>query len=157
MSKKQYIEAFSNIHPSDESIERIMNMTNKKYSVGFRKILVIAAAVIAIICSAGFAADAATDGAVSKTVSEAFDTVSKMITVLVNGKEADAEVNITEKTNADGEKYYDAEVKIKSPDTDSDYEYNINYSIAKDSIVGDSDEIDAAIADALEIVIEQTE
>lgn len=118
MSKKQYIEAFSNIHPSDESIERIMNMTNKKCISGFRKALVIIAVVVTIFCSIGLVANAATDGAVAETISEVAESVSKKITVIVNGKES--KVDLIEETNADGETCYIAEIKSDG-DTKGDF------------------------------------
>lgn len=48
MSKKQYTDTFSNIHPSDETIERIMSMTNKKHFTGFSK--TPAAVEVASVC-----------------------------------------------------------------------------------------------------------
>ena len=109
MSKKQYTDTFSNIHPSDETIERIMSMTNKKHFTGFSKTLVALVAVISILCSIGLVANAATDGAVAETVSEVFEAVSNKVTILINGKETEAEIDVSEKTNSDGEKYYEAE------------------------------------------------
>lgn len=125
MSKKQYTETFSKLHPSDESIERIMSMTNKKYVVGVRKTLIIAAVVISILCSVGLAANAATDGAVADSVSKAFENVSKKITVMVNGEEKEADVTVTQKTGSNGEELYEAEVKINT-DPDKPFEVNTN-------------------------------
>ena len=116
MSKKQYTDTFSNIHPSDETIERIMSMTNKKHFTGFNKTLVALVAVISILCSIGLVANAATDGAVAETVSEVFEAVSNKVTILINGKETEAEIDVSEKTNSDGEKYYEAEIKVDIPD-----------------------------------------
>lgn len=126
MSKKQYTETFSKLHPSDESIERIMSMTDKKYVSGVRKTLIIAAVVISILCSVGLAANAATDGAVADSVSEAFETVSKKITVMVNGEEKEADVTVTKKTGPAGEEVYEAEAKIN---TDPDIAFGTNTDV----------------------------
>ena len=125
MNKKQYTDTFSNIHPSDETIERIMTMTNKKNFTGFRKTLIALVAVISILCSIGLVANAATDGAVAETVSEVFETVSDKITILINGKETEADINISQATNADGEKYYDAEIKVNIPESDAEVKYEL--------------------------------
>lgn len=123
MSKEQYIDTFSNIRPSDEAIERIMNMTSKKQFTSISKAVIALVAIISIICSIGFVANAATDGSVSKTVSEVFESISNKIIVLINGEKASADISVTEKTDADGEKYYEAEVKVDVPDDSAKVEY----------------------------------
>lgn len=129
MSKKQYIDTFSNIHPSDESIERIMRMTNKKNTVFFRKTVIIVSAVIFILCSFAFAVNAATDGTVAKSVSEAIETVSDKISVLVNSKQINADIaDITGNINENSEKCY--EVKISSDETESSFV--VQYECASD-------------------------
>lgn len=95
MSKEQYVEAFSKIYPSEESIERIIGMTEKRHFVSIRKTLVILAAVIAVVCSMALIANAATDGAVS----EAIDSViSSKMAVLVNGKEIEYSESVSTPT-----------------------------------------------------------
>ena len=64
MNKERYKQAFSNIHPSDEAIERIFDMTQKKTKRIKFKVLLTAAIVIALSVCAVFSANAATDGAV---------------------------------------------------------------------------------------------
>lgn len=148
MSKKQYTDTFSNIHPSDETIERIMSMTDKKRFTGLSKTLVVLAAVISILCSISLVVNAATDGAVAETVSEAFKTVSNKITILINGKETetDADINISEKTSADGEKYYEAEVKVDIPDSDAEVEYKLQ--LDGETV---SEDIDSALRESMEL------
>lgn len=134
MSKKQYKEAFSNIHPSDESIERIMSMTNKKHICAFPKAMIILAIIISLFCSVGLVANAATDGAVAETISDAAKEASRKITVLVNGKEEsekefsrkikvsvngkeeDGEVFVTPVTAPDGEEIYEIRAEHVSGD-----------------------------------------
>ena len=64
MNKERYKQAFSNIHPSNEAIERIFDMTQKKTKRIKFKVLLTAAIVIALSVCAVFSANAATDGAV---------------------------------------------------------------------------------------------
>ncbi len=127
MSKKQYIETFSTLNPSEESIERIMSMTDKKRISRLNKTLIIIAVVISLLCSVGLVANAATGGAVAESVSEVVEKVSKKMTVLVNGKEE--KVTVSEKIDPKDEKYYPADekcyaavIEVKSPDTDTKYE-----------------------------------
>ncbi len=120
MSKKQYIDIFSNIHPSDESIERIMRMTNKKHFIDFRKTFVVLVAAISVLSSIGLVANAATDGAVAETVSKVFESVSNKVIVLINGKESEAEIKISEEVNSNGEKYYMVEIADNIPDDNTD-------------------------------------
>lgn len=146
MSKKQYTEAFSNIHPSDEVIERIMNMTEKKHFTNFGKVLAVSVAIISIFLSMGLVvANAATDGAVSEAVSEAFENVSNKITILINGNETQANVSVTEKTNVNGEQYIEAEIEVDVPDSDDTVEY-------KARINGDfeAENIDSALQEGFE-------
>lgn len=142
MSKKQYKEAFSNIHPSDESIERIMSMTNKKHIYAFPKAMIILAIIISLFCSVGLVANAATDGAVAETISEAAKEVSRKIsasvngkeeaekefsrkiTVSVNGEETEGEVIVTPVTAPDGEELYEIRVEHDSGDITCVEDYN---------------------------------
>lgn len=154
MGKKQYTDTFSNIHPSDETIERIMSMTNKKHFTGFSKTLVALVAVISILCSIGLVANAATDGAVAETVSEVFEAVSNKVTILINGKETEAEIDVSEKTNSDGEKYYEAEIKVDIPDAYAEVECELQ--LDGDTVMED---IDSALQESIELHIykEETE
>lgn len=154
MNKSKYTATFSNIHPSDETIERIMSMTNKKIFTGFRKTLVALVAVISILCSIGLVANAATDGAVAETVSEVFEAVSNRIIIFIDGKATEADINISEKTNADGEKYYDAEIKVDIPDSDT--EVKCELQLNGDIVLSD---IDSALQENIELHIynEKTE
>ncbi len=86
MNKTKYKEVFSKVHPSDETIERIFDMTNKKYKS--IRTLAIIMALIAVLCSFGIVAYASTDGEIKETISNAVETVKKEITVLVNGESA---------------------------------------------------------------------
>lgn len=89
MNKTKYKEVFSKVHPSDETIERIFEMTNQKYNKSI-KTLAIAMVLIAVLCSFGIVAYASTDGEIKETISNAVETVKKEITVLVNGETATA-------------------------------------------------------------------
>lgn len=89
MNKTKYKEVFSKVHPSDETIERIFEMTNQKYNKSI-KTLAIVMALIAVLCSFGIVAYASTEGEIKETISNAVETVKKEITVLVNGESATA-------------------------------------------------------------------
>lgn len=89
MNKTKYKEVFSKVHPSDETIERIFEMTNKKYNKSIRT-LAIVMALIAVLCSFGIVGYASTDGEIKETVSNAVETIKKEISVLVNGETATA-------------------------------------------------------------------
>lgn len=87
MNETKYKEVFSKVHPSDETIERIFEMTNQKYNKSI-KTLAIVMALIAVLCSFGIVAYASTEGEIKETISNAVETVKKEITVLVNGESA---------------------------------------------------------------------
>ena len=131
-----------------------MSMTNKKHFTGFSKTLVALVAVISILCSIGLVANAATDGAVAETVSEVFEAVSNKVTILINGKETEAEIDVSEKTNSDGEKYYEAEIKVDIPDAYAEVECELQ--LDGDTVMED---IDSALQESIELHIykEETE
>lgn len=152
MSKKQYKEAFSNIHPSDESIERIMSMTSKKHICAFPKAMIILAIIISLFCSVGLVANAATDGAVAETLSNAAKEASRKVTVLVSGKEEEkefsrkikvsvngneeeGEVFVTPVTAPDGEEIYEIRVEHDSGDITCVEDYNTAIYTAVDEIL----------------------
>ncbi len=89
MNKTKYKESFSKVHPSNETIERIFEMTNKKYNKSIRT-LAIVMALITVLCSFGIVGYASTDGEIKETVSNAVETIKKEISVLVNGETATA-------------------------------------------------------------------
>lgn len=79
MNSDNYKKAFSNIRPSDERLERIFDMTEKKKRVrGFKKGLIAVIAVIIVLMCGMLTANAATDGAF-------FDGVK----LIINGEEVD--------------------------------------------------------------------
>lgn len=96
MNSDNYKKAFSNIRPSDERLERIFDMTEKKKRVrGLKKgLIAVMAVIIALMCGA-LTANAATDGAF-------FDGVR----LIINGKEVDESEYLKVRksyTNEDGE------------------------------------------------------
>ena len=64
MLRDNYKKAFSQINPSEETIERIFEMSEKKHSKKIRKGLIIAIALIAVLLFGVLTAYAATDGAI---------------------------------------------------------------------------------------------
>lgn len=63
MLRDNYKKAFSQINPSEETIERIFEMTEKKRIKRIHKGLIIAIALIAVLLCGSLTANAATDGA----------------------------------------------------------------------------------------------
>lgn len=143
MSKEQYIDTFSNIHPSNEAIERIISMTSKKQFTSIKKAIIVLAAIISIICSIGFVANAESDGSVTEKVSQVFESISNKITVLINGEETQADINVTEKTNSEGEKYYEAQVYVDIPEDNAyiEYKFQLDNTTALDDALNEKAQI----------------
>lgn len=77
MNKNNYKKAFSQVRPSDEAIERIFEMTEKKNrKIKHKGLIVAIACLVALLCGT-LTANAATDGAL-------FDGIK----LIVNGEEA---------------------------------------------------------------------
>ena len=78
MLRDNYKKAFSQINPSEETIEKIFEMTEKKRSKKIRKGLIIAVALVATLLCGAFTANAATDGALFEGIG-----------LIINGQEVD--------------------------------------------------------------------
>lgn len=90
MNNELYRGVFSNVHPSDTAIERIMNMTEKKkkrYAV--RTVAVIAAVISALFVS-GIIVNAATDGALKESAAAVAESIKQKFNLTINGKTKDA-------------------------------------------------------------------
>lgn len=111
MNKKLYKDTFSQIRPSDETVERILTMTERKKYIVLRKALAIILVVTLAICTVGIIADATADGEVSEKISEVAENVSKKLRVFINGKETDNFEFITE-TDENGETHYKASIDL---------------------------------------------
>ena len=67
MNREDYKRVFSHVSPSEETIERILNMAEKKQKrFKLKKAVLLAAAVVILMLCTLIAADAATDGDVFK-------------------------------------------------------------------------------------------
>ncbi len=99
MNKDQYQKAFSGVHPSEQSIERIIAMSeNKRKTVKKGWIIALAAALI-LLCAL-FTANAATDGSIFS------GEMLHGLIVRFNGKETrldDYEVMVELTTDEQGE------------------------------------------------------
>lgn len=120
MSKKQYIAAFSDLHPADEALERIMTMKERKKNFAWRKTLVIAAVAISVLFALGAVAYAATDGEIANTVVETFDLVAGKVYILVNGEQTAAELDISEHVDENGETAFYVQAGVPLSDTDAE-------------------------------------
>lgn len=165
MNRTDYKSAFSKIRPSDNSIERIMEMTNKKHHTNVKRLVACIAAVALIICTLGVIANAATDGAVGEAIAEtasqvveAAQTFTKKIHVFVNGEKVEADVKVEEHTGDDGGTYYTGEISVTEPNGDN---YSkIEFEIDGENLDGDigfgAGEIDVIINDSLAAAIPTT-
>ena len=120
MSKKQYVATFSDLHPADEVLERIMTMKERKLEFAWKKTLVIVAVAISVLFALGAVAYAATDGEIANTVVETFDLVAGKVLIFVNGEQRTAELDIAEQTNEDGETVFYVEAGVPLSDTDAE-------------------------------------
>ncbi len=159
MNKTEYVAAFSKVHPSDEAVERIMDMTNRKKNKSFRRLLITAVVIISLVCSVGVIANAATDGAVGEAISEAVEVVTNKVIVLINGEKTEQEIILEEGVGKDGEPYYMGEISVTSPEgeTESVIEFELDGSGAAIGIGGSAaEDIDAVIADEFKLYIPTT-
>ena len=151
MSKKQYIETFADIHPSDEFMERIICMKEKKQGSTIRKTVVVLAVVISVLFAMGAVAYAASDGEIMNTVTETFDLIAGKVYVFVNGEKAEAELNVSEQIGENGETVYIVEMGLPIPGDDTGIE------IRYDGGVTDIAAFDLYVQTALEDAMESTE
>lgn len=163
MNRTDYKSAFSQIRPSDSSIERIMEMTNKKHHTNVKRLVACIAAVALIICTLGVVANAATDGAVTEAIAEtasqvveAAQTFSKKIHVFVNGERIEAEVKVEEHTGNDGETYYSGEVYVTDPNDGEYTRLEFEFDDSEGDIGFGAGKIDVIINDSLEAAIPTT-
>lgn len=82
-NKELYIDVMSGIQPSENVIERIMDMTDSKRKFKPKKGLIAVLVVIAILAFGGITANAATDGAVAEYIS---NTLTALVTTGENGE-----------------------------------------------------------------------
>lgn len=86
-SKELYKDVMSFIQPSENVIERLNDMTETKTKFRPTKSFIAVLVILATLIFAGITANAATDGAVA-------EYINNTVKVLVNGKEADADITI---------------------------------------------------------------
>lgn len=99
MHKEQYQKAFSGVRPSEQSVERILTMTEKKQN-HVKKGWIIALAAALILLCALFTANAATDGAIFN------GELIRGLIVRINGKDTlleDYLITIEETTDENGD------------------------------------------------------
>lgn len=85
MNKNEYKKAMSGVHPSEQAVERIMDMTNSKRRKGLRKGVIAVLVILSVLLCSGLTANAATDGAVAEAINQGI----KRITLRINGEEVD--------------------------------------------------------------------
>lgn len=133
-NKKLYIDVISRIQPSEDVIERIMDMTNQKNKFRPRKSLIAVLVVIAMLAFGGITANAATDGAVAEYIS---NTVKAFVTTGENGEKLvkiDGEIQdgageivlIDENGTTEGVLHYDIQSDDDGVEWSSDSDVNIS-------------------------------
>ncbi|MBQ6862817.1 MAG: hypothetical protein IJO14_01125 [Clostridia bacterium] len=109
-------------------------MKEKKQSIGLRKSVVVAAAVLSILFTLGAVAYAATDGEIADTVVQTIDLIAGKVYVFVNGIKTEGELSVSEYVNEDGDTVFYVDVGV--PLSDSDTEIRMEY-------VGDVEDLNA--------------
>lgn len=121
MNNDNYKRAFSNIRPSDERLERIFDMTEKrKRARGLKTGLIVAIAVLSTLMCGALTANAATGGALFEGVK-----------LVINGEEANlSEYLKTHKSykNDDGETVEEYEFAL--PENDG----SISFEMVEDTL-----------------------
>lgn len=105
MNKEVYKSVFSAVHPSDECIERIMDMkNNKSRKRTVARTLIALAAIISLIVISGVVANASTDGKIAESAKTVISKITAFpVRVSENGKPVDESGYITELTEENGE------------------------------------------------------
>ncbi len=119
MNKNEYKKAMSGVHPSDQVIERIMDMTDNKKRKGFKKGLIAVLVVMSVLLCTGLTANAATDGAVADAINESINKVK----IKINGKEVDADAKLKKYVDQNGRTVSEYEISI--PENDAKIEGEI--------------------------------
>lgn len=102
-NKYKYKETFSQIHPSEQTVERILDMTENKHKSVCRTALIAVAVIVSLIVIGGVVAGAKADNGV----------VNSVINWIENEKETAAKVlKDTSYTNQKGETVREVEVEL---------------------------------------------
>lgn len=138
MNRENYIAAFSKVYPSDECIERIMNMTNEKKKKIFYKPLIAVAVIISLLLIGGIMANAATDGKVAESAKTVFDRITSFpVKVTEDGKVVEENEYVTEIYDENGKHVLKVNTKDGSVICKTPYEeykkngYGDTYTIEK--------------------------
>ena len=92
MNKDYYKRTFSAVHPSADTLERILEMPEKKRKIIMPRKLIGVFAVLTTVTGGMLTANAATDGAVLQSVQ---DTVQEGVQFILNGKKVNVQDYVT--------------------------------------------------------------
>ncbi len=128
---EKYKSAFSEINPSQASVERIFDMTKSK-KVTFKPFL-IAAIVTTLMAVSLVSANAATDGAIVEKAEQVVENAVQSFKVLINGEEVSLEdVDYEHSAEVvDGETIDHYSFKL---DDENGIDGNISFDVARDGI-----------------------
>lgn len=99
MNKNYYKDTFSKLHPSDETVERIFDMAEKKKVRICRKTVLAIIAVLCIFVATCICANAATDGKLKEEVKNIINSKTETETKLDYDYVAKREAHIDENGN----------------------------------------------------------
>lgn len=113
MNKENYKRAFSQVRPSEETIERILNMPDKKSKSFKIRPLIAAAVTVSLLAGAMLTAHAAVDNGKSIPSDRAntvvqdspYSTLKNVVEMIINGENVDASdygVNVEEFVDENG-------------------------------------------------------
>lgn len=132
MTKDDYKRTFSQIRPSDETIERIFEMSEKESKKMKHKGLIIAMACLMALLCGSLTANAATDGALYEGLQ-----------LIINGEDVDLKdyiKNYKSYTRDDGTQV--AEYEFELPDTDGSTSIEIQGDLRDNEVIVQKDEFD---------------
>lgn len=87
MNSKNYKKAMSGVHPSEQMVERIMDMTESKRKPTLKKGMIGVLVALAILACGAVTANGATDGAVAQAIDKGIANFK----VMFNGEELELE------------------------------------------------------------------
>lgn len=123
MSKEKYCAVFSNLYPSDECVERIINMTYTKKKSGLVKPIIIAAAIASLLLIGAVMANALTDGKVGGSMFAVIDKLTSYpVAVTKDGEPVSEKEYKTEIYDKDGK--HIIKVKTESGEVISETPYD---------------------------------
>lgn len=129
MNKNDYKKAMSAVRPSDQTVERIMDMTQTKKRRGLKKGIVAVLVILAVLICGGITANAATDGALFENVK-----------LFINGEEVAADDFVDYNAYTDDEGNDVEEYIVSIPDESDVSDGEIRFEKGAEELTTESEE-----------------